>query len=776
MILKNTFWYFLIILSLLCITSLQACDRNKKSGEEYSLYYDYIWEGDVIPNTYNGGWGYPRCVDVSNYDAECYPWISGNGKYLLFGSINFNGPPRPGHHGTENWDLYISEWDSIGQRWGEERNMGSLINTSAQERRPSCTWNCDTLYFSRYDNDNKDDIYMSTFDGSDWTTPVILPLPVNTNYNEEHPAISPDSKRLYFTSDRPGGHGGSDIWVAHWDGFSWSTVENFGPAINTPNEETRPFESYDGKRFYFSNNHGQPRPGISYGGASDIYVSTRTDTGWGPVYLVAAPINCDLPACSACESPDGTEIWFGSEAWEGSRGDEDIWVAKKGYSYPPRVTHGYDNWIKTGELKNAIYVYDLEESPDGTIYAGTACAESQPVGKVFKTTNTGTSWKACADLPGAMTVYSLIVKGDTIYAGTYPKGDVFKSVDRGNSWVNTANLPGVTAARCLVHLRNGDILVGTSPYDVSGRNRIYRTSDGGKSWNLTALLTRINPGKFFFQTSKGAIFTGGFGIDSEIIIYKSIDNGISWDSLTVIPEKECHYDADGFYETKSGILYVTGYIPSHGVRTGAGYVYKSTDHGTTWTMCSKVVRGDGVHNGRVYSITEDLYNRIYIGTQPAPDSVVFASSNVGTSWYSTGGLDGAYECLCLLRASDGTIYAGTTPNGDVFKYIPQPPTRITEKHPTTSVKYRLSQNYPNPFNSTTIIPFQIPIGGRVTIAVYDILGKLIKTVFDDDLESGSHEVRFSGYDDNGSTIANGVYLFRMEAGGFIDVKKLLYMK
>jgi hypothetical protein len=311
---------------------------------------------------------------------------------------------------------------------------------------------------------------------------------------------------------------------------------------------------------------------------------------------------------------------------------------------------------------------------------------------------------------------------------------------------------------------------------VTNRNRIYRTSDGGESWTLTALLPRINPCKFLSQTKNGDIFTGGFGIDSEIIIYKSLDNGVSWDSLTVIPQFECHYDADGFYESQDGTLYVTGYIPSHGVRTGAGYVYKSTDQGETWTECSKIVRGDGVHNGRVYSITEDLYGRLYVGMQPAPDSVVFASADSGNSWYSTGGLDGAFECLCLLRASDGSIYAGTTPNGDIFKYIPQPPTQITEDRGFTAVKYQLSQNYPNPFNAKTVITFQIPRACLVTIKIHDTLGRIVNTVIDEKLASGRHDVEFAGLDYNGELIANGVYCYRLETEDFVDVKKFIFLK
>lgn len=771
---KCACWTLSISLITLFYSPLDSCDRNKKNENYNFLSFDYLWQDLQTLNNSSGGWGYPQSADINSYDAECYPWISGNGKFLLFCSINFNGPPRPGHQGTENWDIYISEWDSVYHRWGSERNLSPVVNTLAQEHRPSCTPNCDTLYFER-----DDDIYMSILKGKEWTTPEALLPPVNTKFGEWHPAISPDGKRLYFTSNRPDSlsHGGSDIWVAHWNGIAWTTVENMGEVINTPSEETRPFESFDGQRFYFSSNHGEPRPGISFGSYSDIYISTRTATGWGPVTLVEAPVNCDLPACSPCESPDGNEIWFGSEAWEGSRGDEDIWVATKGITPPPRITTGYGKWRKTGELLNAILVYDLKEGTNGTIYAATACAENEPAGKVFKTTNGGISWTACAGLPGTMVVYSLLVENDTLYAGTYPRGDVFKSIDGGTSWINTADVPDATAARRLLRLRNGDILVATSPYDETMKNRIYRTKNGGKSWAITGLLPQLNPCKFLVQTSSGAIYAGGWGMESEIIIHKSSHNGVTWDSLTVINSHEVDWTADGFYESIDGTLYVSGWIPSHGVGTPTGgYVCKSTNQGTNWTMCTKIVRGDRVHSGRIYSILQDQFGTLYAGMQPAPDSVVFASSDGGNSWFSTGGLDGAYECLCLLHASDGSIYAGTSPNGDVFRYTPEAPVQVEKRTPNDSMDYQLYQNFPNPFNSETTIGWQLARPGRVTIKVYDILGQYVTTIIEETLKTGMYEVQFNGMNDSDQELANGVYIYRMEADDYVSIKKFLLIK
>ncbi|MBN2356363.1 PD40 domain-containing protein [candidate division KSB1 bacterium] len=763
-------------ITLLSVTSLRACDPRKRYWVDYMPYSAILNAQEANSDEYDGGWGIPQSSDLCNYDAECYPWRSGDGRFLLFASINFAGPPRPGHQsgpgGTENWDIYISEWDSVRHRWGEEKNMGPLINTGANERRPSCTWNCDTLYFNRW-SEGDEDIYMSTFVNGNWTEPIALPAPVNTEKNDEHPAISADGKRLYFTSNRPEGCGGSDIWIARWDGSSWSSVINFGPPVNTFNEESRPFESYDGQRFYFTSHGGPPRAEGRYG-AGDIYVCTKTDSGWGPVQVIAAPVNCDLEACSPYETPDGSELWIGSESWEGARGDEDIWVASRNALYPHRLVQGYGNWLKTGELKKAIYVYDLKEGAQGIIYAATACEDTTMKGKVFKTNDNGMTWTPCAELPGVMAVYTLIVRGDTIYAGTYPRGDVFKSTNRGNAWIPTADLPGAKAVRSLIRLKNGDIWAGTSPSDLLNRGRIFRSSDGGLSWAEVALLPHLNPCKFIYQSKSGAIFTGGWSHNTGVIIYRTTNYGITWDTTTVISDREVDWGADHLFETHDGTIYVTGRTPSHGVGKGGGYVCKSTDHGTTWTECSKILRGDGVHSDRVYTLIEDRTGTLYAGIQPAPDSVVFASADGGQSWYSTGGLDGAFECLTLLYASDGSIYAGTTPYGDVFRYLPI--TKVDENTSTLANDFQLSQNYPNPFNSETTIRFHLLKESLVKITVYDMLGQKVKTIADDYFVAGWHIVVFDGMDRHRRAVATGVYFYRLVTDGFECVKKCICLK
>ena len=87
------------------------------------------------------------------------------------------------------------------------------------------------------------------------------------------------------------------------------------------------------------------------------------------------------------------------------------------------------------------------------------------------------------------------------------------------------------------------------------------------------------------------------------------------------------------------------------------------------------------------------------------------------------------------------------------------------------VSYELSQNYPNPFNPSTTIKYQIPEDGMVTLQIYDILGKEVKTLVNENKAAGRYEVNFDASD-----LATGVYLYRIKVNDFVSVKKMLLVK
>ncbi|MDZ7722595.1 MAG: FG-GAP-like repeat-containing protein [candidate division KSB1 bacterium] len=90
--------------------------------------------------------------------------------------------------------------------------------------------------------------------------------------------------------------------------------------------------------------------------------------------------------------------------------------------------------------------------------------------------------------------------------------------------------------------------------------------------------------------------------------------------------------------------------------------------------------------------------------------------------------------------------------------------------------FGLTQNYPNPFNPSTVIEYALPKTSQVTVSIYNSLGQSIKTLVNTEQTAGHHSVRWNGLDENGQTVSNGVYYYRISADQFSETKKMLLVR
>jgi hypothetical protein len=111
-----------------------------------------------------------------------------------------------------------------------------------------------------------------------------------------------------------------------------------------------------------------------------------------------------------------------------------------------------------------------------------------------------------------------------------------------------------------------------------------------------------------------------------------------------------------------------------------------------------------------------------------------------------------------------------TPNLDFFGCGPTL-TGIVWNQQSAPTAYKLSQNYPNPFNPVTKINYALPKSGFVTLKVYDMLGREVVSLVNENKVSGNYSVDF-----NASNLTSGVYFYRLEVNGFVDTKKMLMIK
>jgi outer membrane protein OmpA-like peptidoglycan-associated protein len=170
------------------------------------------------------------------------------------------------------------------------KNLTTILNDGPA----TFSKNRDTIYFSRNQNidskagnisgpRNKLGIFSSVLVDGEWTK--VRELRINNEwYNVTTPSLSPDSKRIYFASDKPGGFGGSDLYYSNWNGDRWEDPVNLGPVINTKGNESYPYVNTVGEIFFSSDGH----PGL---GGKDIFFSLYLDSAWQKPIHLDPPIN-----------------------------------------------------------------------------------------------------------------------------------------------------------------------------------------------------------------------------------------------------------------------------------------------------------------------------------------------------------------------------------------------------------------------------------------------------------------------------------------------------
>ncbi len=258
--------------------------------------------------------------NVNTPDFEYFPVLTADGQTLVF-----TRNKRRSEAMDYQEDFYISLLNKEGQ-WGLAMNIGDPINTDDNEGAQTMTADGQQLFFTgcnRKGGLGSCDIYRSLREGRSWSRPENLGQPVNSNKWESQPSISSDGNTLYFSSNRAGGKGGSDIWVTQLaPNGVWSEPRNLGDSINTDGAEETPFIHPDGRTLYFtSNGH------VGLGGKDIYVVRMKADGSWGTPKNLGYPINTWQDEMGLFVDASGALAYFASDR-EGGVGNLDI------YSFP----------------------------------------------------------------------------------------------------------------------------------------------------------------------------------------------------------------------------------------------------------------------------------------------------------------------------------------------------------------------------------------------------------------------------------------------------------
>jgi outer membrane protein OmpA-like peptidoglycan-associated protein len=166
---------------------------------------------------------------------------------------------------------------------------------------------------------NTGDLFTIANEGAKWSQPVSLGTQVNSQHLESTASITPDGKKLFFASNRPGGYGGMDIYMAEKDkSGNWVNIENVGATVNTAANEDAPFIHPDGKTLFFTSD------GTASMGGKDIFKTIHMGTKWSTPENMGYPINTPANDNYFTLTADAKRGFFSSDR-KGSLGGQDIY-------------------------------------------------------------------------------------------------------------------------------------------------------------------------------------------------------------------------------------------------------------------------------------------------------------------------------------------------------------------------------------------------------------------------------------------------------------------
>lgn len=418
-------------------------------------------------------------------------------------------------------------------------------------------------------------------------------------------------------------------------------------------------------------------------------------------------------------------------------------------------------------------------------------------------------------------------------------GTVYRTTDGGKDWIPTATPASTSEAlACIEALDAATALVGGGGPDWGGGNaKIYRTTNGGQSWE--AVYLAAGPNSFwnwihFFDSQNGIAQSDPPIAGGNFLIVKTSDGGKTWTPIANQPDANTNefgvFNNFHFYDKLNG-WFGTGHPPF--VPGGsAGRVFHTIDGGNTWTAFASG-NGDGVNAVRFVSpligirtsssspfltrtvdggqtwtpvnglpvanirqiiaatsVNTPSLNQLWVYGEAAKPFIL-SSTDGGATWQeqTIGGLvaDPVYHMSAVSfgASSDSVQALGIALNlntlargGQIFNYRERLGFVTGMKEPASPpLEYALSQNYPNPFfNPETRIRYQLAQPDRIALKIFDMLGQEVRTLIDEFRPAGSYEVSWDGKNNAGQRVPSGMYLYRVEAQGLAQTKKMILAK
>jgi len=410
-------------------------------------------------------------------------------------------------------------------------------------------------------------------------------------------------------------------------------------------------------------------------------------------------------------------------------------------------------WHLVGFADQAISTMVIDPKDSRILYLGTRC------NGLFKSTNAGQSWSKV--LEGAISSIAINpASTQVVFVAVTPcavqsRWFIMNTVDGGGSW--SASDSGMTshlqAERTIVVLaidpkRPWLMYAGTSGFQALGS--LWKSTDGGSTWfSASDQMKSRNIGSIVIDPSHpDTVYVGTFGLGE---IYRSPDAGGTWISTT-------HPLELGGVPTLALRPDSTNYIYAGVAGPSQRGLWKSVDFGRTW------IRKDSAASPWAILVNPRRPNEIYLSS----GSRAVKSADNGETWRELSSDSSNVGMQPIAIDNEGGRLYGVK-NGWLYRFDL---VTTAEEIPRGSERgFWLDQNYPNPFNPSTVITYQLPTGGHVTLKVYNTLGQEVATLVDGFQDGGFQSVRFDA-----GRLPSGIYFYRLQAGAFIENRKMVLLK
>lgn len=455
------------------------------------------------------------------------------------------------------------------------------------------------------------------------------------------------------------------------------------------------------------------------------------------------------------------------------------WGNSTGYIYSTK--DGGASWNRVGVYSRNVNAICFADANKGWAVGG-------PAGGFIASTDNNTDWAYQLDdstvplndiyFKNANEGYA--VGGELFNSGATRPNIILRTIDGGRNWTKVIDE------------------IGSGLYDVFflnerlgwtvSRTGLYKSTDGGQTWQFSK--TAWSDAVFFTSEDRGwatGLYNG---------VWMTRDGGSYWDFQWINSMPKTYFQSLFFVNDLEG--WAAGY---HYPSPFRSIIAHTIDGGYSWE-----IQNDCLGERTWLCFTDQLYG------WAVTDSLILHTINGGQKWLEQNSINSneLYRVHFADRNNGWVVGAqGTilkTSNGGTTWWREKSPTKFTlysvfAINPNTawacgdgvilknenasavsrpSVEYPaafdLRPCYPNPFNQTTIIPYELRESSHIIIIVYNFLGERVRTLAENFQASGSHEIAWDSLDEQGKTVASGVYLVELKAAGHHQLTKVTLIK